>query len=422
MPIRSLNRCFSLAASLAALGLAALAPSAHAAGALATATQIAPPSWGLDRIDQRPPALDGLYRYAGDGAGIHVFVIDTGIRSTHVDLGGRVDTAVAFSTVDDGLGTEDCNGRGTGVADVIGGTLYGVAKGVTLHPVRVAGCAGTAAALDAAAAVDWVTDTVLAHRKGNPAARWRAVIDLSLSFPGTATTLNQAISRALEADIVVVAAAGDQGADRCQLLQPVLSVAGVIVVGAMGESGGRAPSSNLGSCLDLFAPGVDIPAAAAAGDSSQALLSGTAAAAAHVAGAAALYLGAYPDATPDDVGRALTSYATTGAVGDPGAGSPNRLLYSFFLGDGVDEAPIPAFDASCHRDQGNCAFDASASLDDVGIATYGWDFGDGETVVKGNASVHHKYHGPPATLTVTLSVTDTAGQTASVSRQLTFVQ
>ena len=415
-----LARLSLLATFLGALALAVTAPAARAAGPLGTATQIAPPSWGLDRIDQRSATLDGLYRYAGDGTGVHVFVIGTGIRSTHVDLGGRVDTADAFTTIDDGLGTEDCNGHGTGVADIVAGTLYGVAKGVTLHPVRVAGCGGTATAADAATAVDWVTETYLAHQKGKPASRWRAVIDLGLSFSGTATGLNQAIYRAMDAGVTVVAGAGEAGADKCQPLQPVLSVPEAIVVGAMGPSGARASSSNFGACVDLFAPGVDVPAATAAGDTSQGLLSGTGAAAAYVTGVAALYLEAHPDANPGEVQRALTAYATAGAVSDPGAGSPDRLLYSFFLGDGIDEPPVAAFDASCHLDQGGCAFDAGASLDDEGIASYAWDFGDGDSVVKGRATVHHKYHGPPASVTVTLTVTDTAGQTASTSRQIVF--
>lgn len=410
-----------LATVLGALGLAVAAPAALAAGSLGTATQIAPPSWGLDRIDQRSATLDGLYRYAGDGTGVHVFVIGTGIRSTHADLGGRVDTANAFTTIADGLGSEDCNGHGTGIADIVGGTLYGVAKGVTLHPVRVAGCGGTATAADAAAAVDWVTATYLAHQKGKAESRWRAVIDLGLSFSGAATGLNQAMYRAMDAGITVVAGAGETGADRCQPLQPVLSVPETIVVGAMGPSGARASTSNFGACVDLFAPGVDVPAATAAGDTTQGLLSDTGAAAAFVTGVAALYLEAHPDATPDEVQRALTAYATAGAVSDPGAGSTDRLLYSYFLGDGVDEPPVAAFDAKCHLDQGGCAFDAGASLDDVGIASYEWDFGDGSSVVKGSATVHHKYHGPPASVTVTLTVTDTAGQTSSASRDIVFV-
>ncbi len=420
MALRSLAKLSVLTASFGLFGLAATVPCARAAAPLGSATQIAPPSWGLDRIDQRSATLDGLYRYAGDGTGVHVFVIGTGIRSTHVDLGGRVDTADAFTMIDDGLGSEDCNGHGTGVADIVGGTLYGVAKGVTLHSVRVAGCSGSATPADAAAAVDWVTETFLAHQKGKATSRWRAVIDLGLDFSGTATGLNQAIYRAMDAGITVVAGAGDAGADRCLPLQPVLSVPEAIVVGAMGSSGARASSSNFGACVDLFAPGVDVPAATAAGDTSQGLLSGTGAAAAYVAGVAALFLEAHPDATPGQVQRALTAYATAGAVSDPGAGSPDRLLYSFFLGDGVDEPPVAAFDASCHLDQGGCAFDAGASLDDVGIASYEWDFGDGASVVKGSATVHHKYHGPPASVTVTLTVTDTAGQTSSTSREIVF--
>lgn len=390
----------------------AVAATTFAGGAalpqVAQGVQLLPQSWGLDRIDQHASGLDGQYRFAATGAGVHVFVVDSGIRSTHVDLAGRVDTTDALTLVDDGLGTEDCTGHGTAAAAAVGGTLSGVAKGVILHPVRVVGCSGEPTGADLAAAVDWATETYLAHQKGKQTKRWQAVGLLSMPLPQyiSRVALNQALTRSIAAGLTWVAPAGDRATDACNPLQAVLGVSGVIVVGATDVTDRLASSSNTGACVDLVAPGVDLMLPSAAGDTTMARADGTSYAAAQVAGVAALLLAGSPDATPGQIERALAAWGTDLTAG--------HLVYSYFGGDGIDEPPVPWTTVNCRMQQRDCVFDASGSFDDGSIVSYSWDFGDGDTTTHKGASTRHKYQVAGDLFTVTLTVTDDAGQTASV--------
>jgi regulation of enolase protein 1 (concanavalin A-like superfamily) len=283
-----------------------------------TNTQFDPP-WGLDRTDQRGAVAlgDRRFEYTADGAGVHAYVIDSGIRTTHTEFAGRA--FEAFTAVDDGVGAQDCYGHGTHVAGIIGGKTYGVAKNVTLHSVRVFDCAGNPAAWSTIiAAIDWV---IQHHVKP-------AVINMSLSGPAYEPG-NEAVRQAVAAGIVVAVAAGNNGIDACN--NSPGSATEALTVAASGFTDARESYSNYGACADLFAPGGAILSAFVGSDTATATMSGTSMATPHVSGAAALYLENYRTATPAQVAAAIIATTTTGAVTDP-AGTANRLLFTPLLG------------------------------------------------------------------------------------------
>lgn len=277
------------------------------------------PPWGLDRIDERNFPLDDLYPIPNSGgdaaATVHVYVIDSGIRKTHTQFGGRAN-GTSFTAVDDGNGAKDCNGHGTHVAGIIGGSTYGVAKNVILHAVRVLNCNGNGTETRVLAGVDWVT-----ANRVTP-----AVANMSLIGPAS-TAIDTAVVNSINAGVTYVFAAGDDyGLDACNF-SPA-RVAGGITVGSTTTIDAKSDFSNIGTCLDLFAPGSGIQSAWHTGDLSTNTISGTSMAAPHVAGAAALYLQKTPTATPATVRHALINKATVNGLSGIGTGSPNRLLYS----------------------------------------------------------------------------------------------
>jgi subtilisin family serine protease len=275
------------------------------------------PSWGLDRTDART-GLDGAYTYNTTGTGVTVFVIDTGIRITHTEFGGRATSG--FTAINDGLGTDDCVGHGTHVSGTIGGSNYGVAKGVHLVAVRVLDCSGSATDAEVIAGIDWVT----ANHSGPSVA--------NMSLGGDAfQPLDDAVTRSINSGVTYAVAAGngDQNGvpqNACGF-SPARTPA-AITVGATDIDDAGAFFTNFGTCVDLFAPGVDITSAWNTDDSATNTISGTSMATPHVVGVAALYLQAHPTATPATVASFITSQATTGVLTNIGPGSPNRLLYS----------------------------------------------------------------------------------------------
>uniref|UniRef100_UPI003467EDD9 Extracellular serine proteinase n=1 Tax=Thermus sp. (strain Rt41A) TaxID=32063 RepID=UPI003467EDD9 len=274
-----------------------------------------PATWGLDRIDQRTLPLDGRYTYTATGAGVHAYVVDTGILLSHQEFTGRI--GKGYDAITPGGSAQDCNGHGTHVAGTIGGTTYGVAKGVTLHPVRVLDCNGSGSNSSVIAGLDWVTQN---HVKP-------AVINMSLGG-GASTALDTAVMNAINAGVTVVVAAGNDNRDAC-FYSPA-RVTAAITVGATTSTDYRASFSNYGRCLDLFAPGQSITSAWYTSSTATNTISGTAMATPHVTGAAALYLQWYPTATPSQVASALLYYATPNVVKNAGRYSPNLLLYTPF--------------------------------------------------------------------------------------------
>ncbi|MGH3760775.1 S8 family serine peptidase [Actinophytocola sp.] len=282
-------------------------------------TQPNPPSWGLDRIDQRDLPLDSSYTYPNTG-GVTAYIIDTGIRTTHTDFGGR---AVWGTNTADSNDT-DCNGHGTHVAGTVGGTAHGVAKTVDLVAVKVLNCQGSGTLAGVTAGIDWVTANAVKP----------AVANMSLGAQGTNQTMEDAVRSSIASGVTYAIASGNSSADACNFTPARTPEA--ITVNATTDSDARASFSNFGTCTDIFAPGQDITSTWNTSDSATNTISGTSMATPHVAGGAALYLGAHPDATPAQVQTALTDFASKGNVSNPGSGSPNNLLFN---GEGADPDP-----------------------------------------------------------------------------------
>jgi len=287
-------------------------------------------SWGLDRIDQRALPLSGTNGYRS-AAGVTAYVIDTGIRTTQTDFGGRARHGWDF--IGNDSDATDCNGHGTHVAGTIGGTKYGVAKDVKLVAVRALDCKGSGSYSAIIAAIDWVT----AH------ATKPAVANMSIGGPSSAA-LNNAVTRSIGAGVTYVLAAGNDNKNACSY-SPA-STPNAITVGATERTDARASFSNYGSCVDIFAPGVQITSDSVTSDTAAQVMSGTSMAAPHAAGAAALVLGAYPGWNPAQVRNALVDNATANAVKSPGTGSPNKLLYTGWL-DGVTS--VRSATTACRR-------------------------------------------------------------------------
>jgi len=276
-------------------------------------TQADPPSWGLDRIDQRDLPLDSSYTYAGKADNVTAFVIDTGVRATHATFEGRV--SGGFDAIDGDDNPDDGYGHGTHVAGTIGGAEYGVAKGVQIVPVRVLDDSGSGTTEQVVAGIDWVA----ANHSGP------SVANMSLGG-GADDVLDQATQGAIASGVTFAIAAGNSSADASGF-SPA-RVAEAITVAASDDADGQASFSNFGSIVDIYAPGVGITSAWNDSDTGTDTISGTSMATPHVAGAAALYLAANPEATPDEVAAALTGAATPDKITNPSEGTPNLLLYT----------------------------------------------------------------------------------------------
>ena len=279
-------------------------------------------TWGLDRIDQASLPLSTTYTYPNTASGVHAYIIDTGILTTHSQFGGRAVSGYDF--VDSDSNATDCNGHGTHVAGTVGGSTYGVAKAVQLVAVRVLDCEGSGTTAGVISGINWVTSNAIKP----------AVANMSLGG-GTSTTLDTAVSNSIAAGITYGIAGGNDNASACNYSPARVTAA--ITVGATTSADARASYSNYGSCLDIFAPGSSITSAWYSSTTATNTISGTSMATPHVVGVAALVLQANPSYTPAQVASYLTSNAVSGKVTSPGTSSPNLLLQVVNSDDGGEE-------------------------------------------------------------------------------------
>ncbi|MFJ7066847.1 S8 family peptidase [Streptomyces sp. NPDC101115] len=290
-------------------------------------TQPSPPSWGLDRIDQKALPLNQSYTYPDSaGQGVTAYVIDTGVRISHSDFGGRAFNG--YDAIDNDNTAQDGHGHGTHVAGTVAGSSYGVAKKAKIVGVRVLDNSGSGTTEQVVAGIDWVTRNAVKP----------AVANMSLGG-GVDTVLDDAVRRSIASGVTYAVAAGNE-TDNANNHSPA-RVSEAITVGATTSTDAKASYSNYGSLLDLFAPGSSIKSSWNTSDTATNTISGTSMATPHVAGAAALYLADNPTASPSAVATALVNAATPNVVTSPGTGSPNRLLY---VGGGTTTPPGPRFE------------------------------------------------------------------------------
>ena len=272
-----------------------------------------PPSWGLDRIDQRRLPLNQLYTFANTADNVNAYVIDTGVRASHVDIRGRVSGGVDI--VDGDNNPDDGNGHGTFIAGIIGGTQFGVAKKIHIVPVRVLDNSGAGSTANVIAGINWVIQHV----------RKPAVINMSLG--GSANqALDDAVRAAINAGITFVVPSGSSASDAGNFSPARVREA--ITTSATRMDDCAFPPSNFGPLIDLYAPGAVITSIWSTSDTATVTISGTSFSTPHVVGGAALYLATHPAATPAQVANALITASTKNILCNVPPNTPNRLLYT----------------------------------------------------------------------------------------------
>jgi subtilisin-like proprotein convertase family protein len=342
---------------------------------------------------------------------VNAYIVDTGIRRTHTNFGGRA--FAGFDAFNDGQNSNDCNGHGTHVAGTVGSTTYGLAKGARLYAVRVLNCQGSGTNEGVIAGVEWVTSN---HVKP-------AVANMSLGG-GASQALDDAVRASIAAGVTYALAAGNENANACN--GSPSRVAEAITVGSTTNTDARSSFSNWGTCVDIFAPGTNITSLWMNSDAATSTISGTSMASPHVAGAAVLYLAANPTANPQAVRDALVNASTANKVTNPGTGSPNRLLYTGFIGGGGGTNTPPSTSitapASGSTVSGTVTVTANASDADGTITKVAFTLPGGGTVEDTSAPYSASWNTVAAgngSRTVTATATDDDGATTTASVTVT---
>ncbi|MEH0825783.1 MULTISPECIES: S8 family peptidase [unclassified Micromonospora] len=388
-------------------------------------TQANPPSWGLDRIDQRNLPLNSSYTYPNTASNVRAYIIDTGVLFGHNDFGGR---AVSGFDAVDGGSADDCNGHGTHVAGTVGGSSYGVAKGAQIVGVRVLNCQGSGTNAQVVAGIDWVTANAVKPAVAN------------MSLGGSAnSSIDTAVTNSINSGITYAVAAGNGdifGNRQNACNYSPARVGSAITVGATQNNDAAASFSNFGTCVDILAPGVNITSAWYTGTSATNTISGTSMASPHVAGAAALVLSANPAWSPQQVRDNLVNEATPNVVTNVGTGTPNRLLH---VANGTTPPPTNDFSVSVSPTSGSTAPGGSVtatvatattngSAQSVSLSASGLPAGatasfNPSTVTSGGSStltIATSASTPPGTYTVTVTGTAASGtRTATYSLTVT---
>ncbi len=351
------------------------------------------PMWGLDRIDQRARPLDNAYNYNGDGTGVTVYIMDTGINYAHVDFGGRAVPGADFVTPS--LNGDDCDGHGTGIASLVGGTTYGVAKNVRLVSLRVRDCSLVITTSRVIAAIDWIA----AHPS------LPSVVNMSMSLRNS-PAVTQAVQNSIASGVVYAVAAGNNTDDACNW-SPA-NAPDALTVASSDDTDSFASFSNYGPCVDLAAPGIRLWMAWIGSTTAEHYGGGTSFSAPQVAGLAALYLQMNRSATPAQVNAAIVANATSNALTNVPANTPNLLLYTGFIAAGP-VPPVANFTSNCSTL--SCAFDASNTSAQP-TATYAWTFGD---ATSGSGKTPSHTYAASGTYSVTLTVSDANGTSTTAN-------